>query len=370
MPKKKTHEEYVEELKIINPTVEVVGKYINANTKITHHCLVHDMYWDMTPHNALAGKGCKYCAKDKFKSKRARTHDEYISELKMKNPTVEVIEQYVDANTSIMHHCLIHDVYWRTTPTRALQGVGCDVCHGERISSVKYKTNEQYIAEVNGINQNIIVIEPYIDARTPILHKCKIHNVEWMAAPDSILHGHGCPECGNEAIAEKLTKTHKQYVEELKEKNQDIMVIGVYIDALTPILHKCKIDGCEWFARPANILNGNGCPQCNESSGERQVRQWLDNNDVRYECQKAFNDCRDKQPLPFDFYLPDYNICIEYDGKQHYESINYFGGKETYEYTIRHDRMKDDYCKENNITLLRIPYYEDVNEQLNNFLFI
>ena len=100
------------------------------------------------------------------------------------------------------------------------------------------------------------------------------------------------------------------------------------------------------------------------------IRQWLINNGIEYEYQKSFADCRDKRSLPFDFYLPEYNVCIEYDGKQHYESIEYFGGEESFAYTQRHDEIKNQYCADNNIKLLRIPYFANVEEELNKFLFI
>lgn len=63
---------------------------------------------------------------------RKKTHEEYVAELAEKNPTVEVVGKYIDALTKIEHHCLTHDVYWETTPSRALQGVGCKMCHSEK----------------------------------------------------------------------------------------------------------------------------------------------------------------------------------------------------------------------------------------------
>lgn len=71
-------------------------------------------------------------------SKR-KTHEEYVEELKIKNPTVEVVGKYVDAKTNIMHHCLIHDVYWKAQPTSILRGSGCDMCRKEKIGASEKK---------------------------------------------------------------------------------------------------------------------------------------------------------------------------------------------------------------------------------------
>lgn len=301
---------------------------------------------------------------------RKKTHEEYVAELAIKNPTVEVVGTYVNAKTKIMHHCLIHDVYWDITPDNALHGAGCEMCRKEKISEFNSKTSNQYVLELKECNKNVIALEPYVDAKTPILHKCLIHDVEWKAIPDNILHGAGCPKCKSEKISNKIHKTHKQYVDELKLINPNIIPIETYKYSLTPILHKCLIDGNEWYVTPANTLSGCGCPRCSKSKGEEQICKLLDNVNVYYERQKTFDDCKDIKPLPFDFYLPNYNCCIEYDGEQHYRAVDYFGGEEYFRYVIKHDNIKNDYCKNNNIKLLRIPYYANVEEELNNFLFI
>ena len=300
---------------------------------------------------------------------RKKTHEEYVEELAAKNPTVEVIERYNGFHTKILHHCLIHDVYFMLQPANACRGDGCKICHKERIGIANAMTHDEYVKRVFNINNNIVVLGTYTNNYTPILHRCTVHDVEWMVSPANILSGHGCSKCGSDKISNHFSKTHEQYVKEVNIINSDIEVIGTYVNAKTPILHKCKIDGYVWSVAPDSILHGYGCPKCNESSGERQIRQWLDRHSVVYEYQKTFDDCRNVLPLPFDFYLPKYNSCIEFDGGQHYFPVNLFGGEESFEKTVKHDEIKNKYCEDNDIRLLRIPYYEDVDEQLNNFLF-
>ena len=86
------------------------------------------------------------------------------------------------------------------------------------------------------------------------------------------------------------------------------------------------------------------------------VSNILTNFNIEFEIQKIFNDCKDKRELPFDFYLNDYNICIEFDGRHHFESIDYWGGENKLKYTKEHDNIKDEYCKNNNIKLIRIKF--------------
>lgn len=365
MSKKKTHEEYVAELAIKNPTIEVVGTYIDAKTKITHHCLVHDVYWDATPTRMLSGCGCYICKKEKIHQANSRTHEQYIEEVRNINPDVEVLGQYIDANTPILHRCLKHGVIWNVRPSVILNGGGCKQCGIDKRTANKRKSHKQYLEELQSINPNVIPLEEYKGALTKILHKCLIDGYEWMVAPGYVLYGAGCPKCAGNA-----PKSHEEYVNEIARINSSIEVVEQYAGANTLILHRCKNDGCEWKATPSDIRRGRGCPKCHESIGERLVALWLDDHNINYIKEQRFEACRDNKSLPFDFYLPDYNATIEYQGKQHYEPIGYFGGQENLEYTQRHDKIKSDYCKQNNIRLLCIRYDEDINEALTNFLFI
>lgn len=104
------------------------------------------------------------------------------------------------------------------------------------------------------------------------------------------------------------------------------------------------------------------CGCLNVSYGEYYIKELLDEMHIKYAQEYTFNDCKDNKPLPFDFYLPDYNICIEYDGQQHFESVDFFGGKKHFIMQQKHDHIKNLYCKNNSITLLRLPYYLSDNQ--------
>lgn len=366
----KTHEQFIEELKNTNPFIIVLGTYINSHTPILFKCLIDGYEWMGTPSNILYGQGCPKCA-----GNIKRTHEEYIIEASIKNPDIEVVGKYINANVPILHRCKKHNVEWNTTPTNVLLGSGCYICGSEKIGDKLRKTHKQYVAELSIKNPNLRVVEKYINNNTPILHECLIHNIRWMIAPTSALLGCGCVECRGEKIGSKLRKSHSQYVEELKIINQDVVVIGEYSGVDVPLRHKCLIDGYEWETTPRVLLKGCGCPKCNESLGERQIRQWLEGHNIEYIYQMSFDNCRDIKPLPFDFYLPKLNICIEYDGIQHFEPIDFSGkgeewAKQHLKYVQKHDNIKTEYCQRNDIKLLRIPYLKNIEEELNNFLFI
>lgn len=357
MPKRKTHDEYVSELAIKNPNIGVVELYKGNGIKILHRCKIDGYEWMVTPSNLLVGRGCPVCSK-----KKKKTHTEYIMEVIKINPNIEVVDKYVTAKTKILHRCKIDGCEWYVAPTTILSGYGCPLCGGSM-----QKTHIKYVAEVAKINPNVEVIGEYINNQTKVLHRCKVDGHEWMARPSTILCGNGCPMCQRRMARNRLAKTTEEYIKELSVINKDIIVLGQYINARTQITHKCLVCGWEWDVVPESLLCGHGCPQCsksNKSNGEKIVANWLDKHDILYKKQKTFEDCKNECVLRFDFYLPNYNILIEYNGIQHYEPVDYFGGQKAFESQVLKDKIKKEYCKKNNILLFEIPYFRDVDEEL------
>ena len=98
------------------------------------------------------------------------------------------------------------------------------------------------------------------------------------------------------------------------------------------------------------------------SAGEKRIYDYLMKKNIEFVWQKKFKDCKDKNTLPFDFYLPEYNLIVEFDGEQHYKVTGRFG-QEGFEKTQKHDLIKNKYCADNNINILRLTY-DDLNNSL------
>ena len=361
--KTKTHEWYLNELKTRKIDIIPLEKYIEVKTPILHKCLLHNVEWKVSPDNILHGHGCFKCGSEKITIKSKKTNEEYLNELKENDISIYPLEEYMGAEINILHKCSICGYEWSVKPANILFGRKCPKC-----SNRARRSPDQYIQEVQEKNQNIEVLENYISANTPILHKCKKHNHIWKATPSWILKGSGCIFCGREKVSKQIKKTNEQYIKELKELNPTIIALEEYELSKTKILFKCLQCNHEWKALPGNLIRGHGCPNCKKSLGEETISQWLKKHNIEYEPQKKFSDCKDILYLSFDFYLPKTNQCIEYDGEQHFRAVDYFGGKESLEYTQRHDQMKNLYCKTHDISLLRIPYYADIDEELTKFL--
>lgn len=167
------------------------------------------------------------------------------------------------------------------------------------------------------------------------------------------LNGLGCPKCYG--VNSKSTEIIKSEVKKIW--GNDFEVLGEYtLDrAKIKVKHKC---GYIYDVRPSSLLSGNGCIKCQESKGERAVSKCLDSMNIRYEIEHKFDDCKYRNKLPFDFYIPEYNLCIEYQGEQHYMVVNYRGGNKKFNENQIRDNIKREYCRHNNIELLEIPYWD------------
>ena len=186
-------------------------------------------------------------------------------------------------------------------------------------------------------------------------HKDKgVQSASWTHFKTSSL---GCSFCAGKHIQTN------NFVKEIKEINKYIEIIGEYRGCEKKILCKCLNCGHEWFPIARSLRNGQGCPKCCQSKGEREIERFLINYKVEFITEATFDECRDNKKLRFDFYLPKFKTVVEYDGKQHFAPVK-FGGvsdlraEQNFRNTVRYDKIKNDFCQKNNIKIIRISYKE------------
>lgn len=140
-----------------------------------------------------------------------------------------------------------------------------------------------------------------------------------------------------------------------------------YIKNQIKVIITCPIHG-DFTQNPLSHIQGRGCPNCGESQGEKSIAKYLDKNNISYYRQHKFTDCKNIFELPFDFYIPSIRTLIEFDGKQHYEPSEFFGGLDAFKKLQLNDKIKNDYCEDNYIELVRIKYYqlENIESHLND----
>ena len=129
-----------------------------------------------------------------------------------------------------------------------------------------------------------------------------------------------------------------------------------------------KIIDFEWQARISHRNNGASCPFISASNPEILMYDILRELKVDFEAEKTFSNCKNKKELPFDIYIPSKNLLIEFDGEQHFKHISFFGEKDVFETRIINDNIKNNFCKENDISLLRIPYIYSNREDIKKII--
>lgn len=170
--------------------------------------------------------------------------------------------------------------------------------------------------------------------------------------------GCGCSVCSGMQIgtSNSLLKRFPKIAQELSEKN-NFKSHEVSYGSGKKAIWECNKCRCEWTASMSSRTSQNsGCPYCIQSKGEYAIIKVLLDKNIEFSQQKTFRGCADKYLLRFDFYLPEYNLCIEYNGIQHYEQRDFFGGKSSFIDRQAKDKIKKDFCVSSGIEFIQISY--------------
>lgn len=262
--RKRTSEEFRDEISRINPTINVIGEYTAARKKVECECLVCGHHWFPFADGILRGAGCPKCAYESNAQKQTLSHEEFIERIKDKlNPNVEIVGVYSNAHSTIKCKCTECGYCWDALPGDLHHGSGCPKCGG-----TMKRTHNEFIEELAHINKQIEILETYSNNKTPISCKCVTCGYEWKSKPSHLLAGHGCPRCSG-----NIKKTTHEIQEAIFSKGMSIDVIGDYINDNTPIHLKCQTCGYEWNQRARNLLQSRGCPNCFPYT-EAQEKKW------------------------------------------------------------------------------------------------
>lgn len=404
----------------------------NIHTKTPAVCNVCGYKWEVTPHHLLQGHGCPLCAKERTSEKERLSHEEILSRVKKAtNDTIDILETTKGASHKAKARCKVCGYTWNAVIGNIANGkTGCPKCHKVRrrtreeaeqelyekfngkIEMVgEYKTakakttfrcnecgyvfehnlgnllrqhdcpncsgnrnytHEEAVEKLNkSHNGNIVMMEKYVRNTDRMLFHCNVCGNEWRTTPSDTLRGkHGCPKC-----AGKQEYTEDEIIKKIHDaSNGDIEVIGNPKGVRNYVEVHCKKCGHTWEALPTHLFRGVGCPICSPTSkGEDTAYEWLKEHfNGDFISYKKFDDLTGTGGglLSYDFYIPSKNMCIEMQGRQHYEPVSRFGGEPQFQTQQEHDRRKRQYCIDNGITLLEIPYtdYDNIEKILEKEL--
>lgn len=295
-------------------------------------------------------------------------------------------DKYEGQNSQLKFKCECGNEFERTWRVFYRGSHSCKECAWKEVNRDRTYTIEyiKKFAEENSTSK--LLSEHYSNCKTKLKFLCECGN-EFETTFDAFKNA-GKKKCNMCSMPDGVVgidgimrpsisnlKTNYEFILELKEKRgEEFTPLEEYISAKTLIRVKHNKCGYIWRVSPDHLLNRkDNCPSCtylgNNSKGNKEVEHYLIANNISYEKEKKFiglKGSKKQNNLRFDFYIPNMNICIEYDGEQHFKPIELFGGEKQFKIQVENDNIKNTFCKENNIKLIRIPYYELNN--IPNFL--
>jgi ribosomal protein S17E len=339
----------VKELKTVFDTIEII-------------CPIHGTF-NQIANIHKKGFGCQKC------SNCAKiTVDEFIKRANKKHDSkydYSLVKEFKNVREKVEIICPDHGIFKQKINNHMTQGDGCPACSG-----CTKVTLQKFIEQSNKKHNNFYDYSLVTELKTvfdTIEIICPIHGTFNQIA-NVHKKGFGCSECsGNTKVTvdEFIKRSSKRHV---FKYNYSLVKEFDTIKEKVEII--CPNHGPFKQAVSNHMHGGDGCPKCAKEStmskGEQKIKTILDILEIEYEQEKVFEEfiqeydsrCR------FDFYIPHLRMIIEFDGKQHFEAIPYFGGEETFTKLVENDIIKNEFCKKNKIFLYRIKYDDDVGEAI------
>lgn len=290
---------------------------------------------------------------------------------------IELLGKYIDYNTTIPCRCKIHNEYFDGIPSVLLHGgTGCKICAYVKLWDSRGRRGTAEAKEIlESVNSDLIVVGEYKGSHEFIECECKIHKNRWSSVFCNLLNRTAmCPICSLQHAVDIYRLSDEQVMKRLEKNAPHIKLIGEYKGKDYETSFYCSIHDVNFPSKPKSFLynKSRGCPLCSASNGEKRLQSILNHEGVNIKTQYVFPDCKYINPLRFDVFDLDNKIAYEYQGEQHYRPIN-FGGitdeeaEEEFRLTQIRDQIKVEYCKNNNIPLIIIPYWEYNN--MENYIY-
>jgi hypothetical protein len=252
------------------------------------------------------------------------------------------------------------------TPHEHLSGCGCQKCWSERRRQPKI-SKEKFIEISNKVHNGKYDYSKaeYNGVSTPVTIICPEHG-EFTQTPQNHMKGQGCPKCGNLRKGMYRVGTTESFIKKAKEvhgETYDYSKVN-YKNNREKVIIICPIHG-EFLQKPLDHIHGSGCPECGKhlDKSEKFVLKCLREKYGEVSYQYTTQWLKSKTSFSYiDFYLPQHNIGIEYQGRQHFWPISRFGGEESYQKQSERDLSKYERCKEHGVPIFYISFEKQTPE--------
>ena len=383
-----------------NIDVELLSEYVDMYTKMDFRCSCGDIFstnWHEFNNKKFPKRQCNKCGRNKGKAIRQKVTCETIrAYLRENGYTCKLISnEYVNCDSKLEFECECGNRFFSSwSNIKKMKGL-CKECVTRIKSNIMIqKISEGSIASKTYDNHrhtatNINVAYSYDYVQNKIDSVYGDNQFELLNVHDEYLTIRHI-SCGNELTIRKnhflydkqgckyCNKEHRdfgalsqeEFLNRVSKYMNDFEFLSNYVNQNQPVKIKHKKCGHIIYKSPLKIWDrGIYCPYCDGTKGEQYISSYLDAHNISYIPQYSFDDCVAKRKLSFDFYLPNRNICIEYQGQQHYHPVEIFGGQEAFDSQNKNDEIKRNYCKVNGIYLVEISYedYHNIDYILDSY---
>ena len=353
--------------------------YVDSRTKVKIICSKHGIK-EARPDRLLEGKGCPECGREKGFKSHIKSLESFLEEARAKygdyyDYSLITEENYIDRFHEVRIICPKHGMF-KQTPNLHLHG-GCLKCGYESMADKQRTTRKRFIEQAIKKHEGYYSYNNVGEVRLQtdiVMITCPKHG-DYPQSVNTHLKGHGCPKCANEKHSKESAKTLGKFKEDMHRVWGDEYIldhITEYINNTTEVPIECRKHGI-FYKSPNSLLNGRGCNKCKRSLGEKRISAYLKEKNIKFKEQYSFLNedifCSNKR-LVVDFFLPKYNLVIEFNGRQHYEEIEAWRGKGSLEKQQRRDEALRIYCQNHKIKLIEISYKQlnKIEEILNKKL--
>lgn len=276
------------------------------------------------------------------------------------NSNLEICSLYVGSHSRVHVHCKICGAEFEATPTNLLSGKGCRSCSTLQAAERYRMPHDEFVKRMRKIHPDIMVLSEYVNRKIKVICSCLICGLNWEASPNNLLSGYGCPQCGKERAGLSRRKSNDEFIDEMRSIHPNIQILSPYSDAKSKVECLCLRCGHHFKMTPDHLTNGRcSCPRCKQSRGEERITVWLETHNIPYIPQFRFSELCGVGGglLSYDFYLPEHNILIEFQGQFHDGTVP-FQTNNGLQRQQTHDRLKREFAVAHHIKLLEIWYYE------------
>lgn len=334
--------------------------YINNSTKLTFKDL-NGYYYYQNYRNFSTRKPSRFGNNNPYTIQNIKLW------CKLNNKPFELLSiEFENSNKKLKWKCLkencgeIFNATWGSISF----GEGCGYCRGLQVglSNCLATRNPELAKQWHPtLNGDLNPYDVTCGCRKNVWWQCEKGH-EWLSDVANRTNGQGCPYCTHNPRASKeynLLIINPELCEEWDYVKNEKCPEEYTPGSNQKVWWICKECGHKWETQINFRNRGRGCPECCISKGEKRTKKWLEENNIFFVSQKEFCGLLGikGKNLSYDFYLPNYNLLIEYQGEFH-DGNTRKQTKKDIQRQQEHDRRKREYAQNHNIKLLEIWYYD------------